>query len=106
MHLLFSKIPDDMTLDKARERSAYLMRSKRAARRVFSPSDYDAKGKDKVVEEERTRRSIAGRRMRFNKDDEEEESEDEVEEEEEPQPVRRKKIPPQRGGRTKARGRK
>ena len=108
MHLLFSKIPDDMTLEQARDRSAYLMRSKRAPRRVFSPSDYDAKGKNNVGEEERPRRSVAGRRMRFNMDDEEEESGDEVEEEEEePQPVRRKKIPVSRGGgRAKARGRK
>ena len=70
---------------------------------MYTPSEYDNKGKDKVVEEERLQRSIAGRRMRFNNDDDEESENDE---EEEPQPVGRKKIPPKRGRGTRTRGRK
>ena len=94
-----------MTLEEARARSAYLMRSKRVARWMYTPSEYENKGKDKVVEEERPRRSIAGRRMRFNNDDDEE-SENDVDDEEEPQPTGRKKIPPKRGRGTSTRGRK
>ena len=94
-----------MTLKEAQERSAYLMRSKRAARRIYTPSDYEPKGKEKVGEDERARRSIAARRMRYDEDDDEE-SENDVDEEQEPEPVGRKKIPPKRGRGSRTRGRK
>lgn len=92
-----------MTLHEARERSAYLMRSKRAPRRMYTPSEYDNRGKEKAIEDERPRRSIAGRRVRYN-DNEDEEAEDE--EEEQPQPVVRTKIPPKRGRATRSYRRK
>ena len=92
-------------LFRSQERSAYLMRSKRAARRIYTPSDYEHKGKEKVVQDERARRSIAARRMRYDENDDEE-SENDVDEEQEPQPVRRKNIPPKRGRGSRTRGRK
>ena len=92
--VLKTRIPDNMTLQEAQQRSAYMLREKKGIRR-FTPDDWIKKGKEPAVRDERPGRSTAVRRMRSI--DSDDEDEDELEIDEQPQRVGTKKIPPKRG---------